>query len=105
MGADMAMPTLNSRSSPKPLKILDDDDSDASSVQETTKKEQAKAKPIGEYSTWEILQSVDQMSGRMLSKIQGISIETSTEVNDITEKLGLMQMVVEELSSRLDTVS
>lgn len=59
---------------------------------------------IGEFTTRQVMASVEHMAGRILSRIQGMGIEIRSEARDVSEKMTLMHMAVEELTTRANTI-
>lgn len=52
----------------------------------------------------ELMNAVDHMSGQMLSELAIVGIEVKSELHDVCERVAQMQMAVEELSMRTDSM-
>jgi len=52
----------------------------------------------------EVMEAIKHMSGRVLSEVQEVGIEIKAELHDVVERVAQMQMAVEELTSRTETV-
>lgn len=61
-------------------------------------------RPVSEFTSKEVLQSVDQMAGRLLSRIQSMGIEMRAEASGVCETLGAVHAAVEKLSEKLDRI-
>jgi hypothetical protein len=57
-------------------------------------------RPVSSFKAREVMQSVEHMAGRVLSRIQGMGIEIRSEVLDVYEKMAMMDLAVSELSRR-----
>eukprot|EP00931_Biecheleriopsis_adriatica_P115272 TRINITY_DN91084_c0_g1_i1.p1 TRINITY_DN91084_c0_g1~~TRINITY_DN91084_c0_g1_i1.p1 ORF type:complete len:704 (-),score=165.59 TRINITY_DN91084_c0_g1_i1:56-2167(-) len=55
-------------------------------------------------SSEELMRAIEHMSGRILSEITVVGIEIKSELHDVCERIGQMQMAVEELAWRTEKV-
>jgi len=61
-------------------------------------------RPVSSFKAKEVMQSVEHMAGRILSRIQGMGIEIRSEVLDVYEKMAMMDLAVSELTRRAKVI-
>jgi hypothetical protein len=61
-------------------------------------------RPVSSFKAREVMQSVEHMAGRILSRIQGMGIEIRSEVLDVYEKMAMMDLAVSELTRRAKVI-
>jgi len=61
-------------------------------------------RPVNSFKAKEVMQSVEHMAGRILSRIQGMGIEIRSEVLDVYEKMAMMDLAVSELTRRANVI-
>jgi len=64
----------------------------------------ALTRPVSSFKAKEVMQSVEHMAGRILSRIQGMGIEIRSEVLDVYEKMAMMDLAVSELTRRAKVI-
>jgi len=65
---------------------------------------EAAQRPVSSFKAKEVMQSVEHMAGRILSRVQGMGIEIRSEVLDVYEKMAMMDLAVSELTRRAKVI-
>jgi len=74
------------------------------STSSSTSSYDALTRPVSSFKAKEVMQSVEHMAGRILSRIQGMGIEIRSEVLDVYEKMAMMDLAVSELTRRAKAI-